>query len=220
MLSKRLKCIADFVDCNSSIIDIGCDHGFLDIYLTLNKNCKCIASDISENVLVNTRKNIDKYNMNGKIDIVCSNGLNKINVKKNDIVIISGMGTSTIINILNNEKISKISNLIIQSNNDLCLLRKSCIKLGFYIYDEKMIVDHNKIYTIIYFKRGYQKYNNLDYLFGPIARKNRYYSNIYKIIYDKNKNILEQIPNNKFILHLRQYTYLYKIKKFTSMRFL
>ena len=37
-LSKRLKAIADLVDKDSKIIDVGCDHALLDIYLLKNKN--------------------------------------------------------------------------------------------------------------------------------------------------------------------------------------
>ena len=48
-LSKRLKKIADYVSDNSSLVDIGCDHGLLDIYLVQNKNnIKVVASDINK----------------------------------------------------------------------------------------------------------------------------------------------------------------------------
>ena len=36
-LSKRLKEIANLMDKNSVIADIGCDHALLDIYLIQNK---------------------------------------------------------------------------------------------------------------------------------------------------------------------------------------
>ena len=40
-LSLRLKKIAKYVDDYSNIVDIGCDHGLLDIYLVqTNKNIK------------------------------------------------------------------------------------------------------------------------------------------------------------------------------------
>ena len=35
-LSKRLEVIANLVD-TKRVIDVGCDHGYLDIYLTLYK---------------------------------------------------------------------------------------------------------------------------------------------------------------------------------------
>ena len=36
-LSKRLEAISSLVPNNSKIIDIGCDHGLLDIYLYQKK---------------------------------------------------------------------------------------------------------------------------------------------------------------------------------------
>ena len=37
-LSKRLKAITEFVDKEDRIIDIGCDHALLDIYIKENIN--------------------------------------------------------------------------------------------------------------------------------------------------------------------------------------
>ena len=36
-ISKRLEAISSLVPVNSNIIDIGCDHALLDIYLIQNK---------------------------------------------------------------------------------------------------------------------------------------------------------------------------------------
>lgn len=43
-LSKRLEVVASFVNDNSKVIDIGCDHGLLSIYLVnkyknIKSNC-------------------------------------------------------------------------------------------------------------------------------------------------------------------------------------
>ena len=53
-LSKRLETVASYVDDNAKLVDIGCDHGLLDIYLAQNrKNITIIASDINKNALDN-----------------------------------------------------------------------------------------------------------------------------------------------------------------------
>ena len=47
-ISRRLEAIASLVEDNKKIIDIGCDHALLDIYLIKNKkNLNIIASDIN-----------------------------------------------------------------------------------------------------------------------------------------------------------------------------
>lgn len=215
MLSIRLQKIADMIAEGSNVIDIGCDHGFLDIYLTSVKNCTCIASDISENVLKNTRINIKKYNLSSKIAVVCSDGLSNIDVNGYDTIVISGMGTSTILDILDNDKVFD-KNLIIQSNNDLEMLRRVMVDRGFYIFDEKVVFDKNKYYVIIYFKNGVKEYNEYDYLFGPIARLNIENYDYYKYLLDKNLEIIKNISkdNDKY---KELEDYIYKIKKFTCI---
>ena len=53
-ISKRLASIASYVEDDASLIDIGCDHGLLDIYLyQTKKNIKIIASDVNQNALNN-----------------------------------------------------------------------------------------------------------------------------------------------------------------------
>ena len=60
-ISKRLEAISSLVPIDSKIIDIGCDHGLLDIFLYQQKiSKKIIASDVNENSLNNAKENIRK----------------------------------------------------------------------------------------------------------------------------------------------------------------
>ena len=60
-LNKRLETVASFVDDNSNVIDVGCDHALLTIYLVqTKKNIKALASDINEGPLEGAKKNISK----------------------------------------------------------------------------------------------------------------------------------------------------------------
>ena len=120
-LSSRLNRIADYIDDGDQIVDVGCDHGLLDIYLVQRrKNIKIIASDVNVNALNNAKKNIAKYNLNDCITTVLSDGLDNINMTGINTVVISGMGSHTIAGILykNIRKLKKVNKLILQSNND------------------------------------------------------------------------------------------------------
>ena len=45
-LSLRLSAIADMVTEGNRLVDVGCDHGYLPVYLVLNKKIpKAIAAD-------------------------------------------------------------------------------------------------------------------------------------------------------------------------------
>jgi len=198
ILSKRLQAVATLVDIKSRVIDVGCDHAYLDIYLTQNNDNKCIATDINKNALEIAKKNIKKYNLSNKIETKLTNGLTDIKVKDNDNIVICGMGTYTILEILKTNNLS--NTLIISSNNNIDILRKEVINLGYYIDSEIFIIDKNKPYIIIKFIKGIKKYNKLDILLGPILKNNLEYK---KYIIKKYKNILNNISKKKMLLRLK-----------------
>ena len=186
-LSKRLDEIANLIN-NEEIIDIGCDHALLDIYLTLHKNIKCIASDISEKVLEKARFNVKKYELEDKIEIVKSNGLENIELK-NQTIVIAGMGTHTILDILKDKQIN--NSLLICSNNDYELLRRKICEKKYYIKEEKAVYDNKHWYIIIRFEKGNKKYTKLDYKIGPVLKNNKEY---LEYLYDKQLKIYNKIP--------------------------
>ena len=117
-LSKRLEAISSLIPKESKVIDIGCDHGLLDIYLYQKKiSSKVIASDINESALNNAKENIKKNNLEDLIETRLGNGLDTLKETDDiDTVIISGMGAHTAIGIVKNNfnKLKNINTIIIQ----------------------------------------------------------------------------------------------------------
>jgi len=187
-ISKRLKAICDLVPKGSKVIDIGADHALTDIYLEKEKNCTCLATDISEYSILKAKENIKKYNSNVKIKL--TDGLNNI-VLTDEILIISGMGTNNIIKILN----KKITNdIIISSHTKISDLRKFMIKKGYHIEKELALKD-KYYYIITYYKYGKKK--KINYIISPFLTNNQDYMehllNHYKMKYNKNTNFLKKI---------------------------
>ena len=206
-LSKRLLSIANLVEDNSKVVDIGCDHGLVSIYLAMTKqNISIIASDINQNALDNAIKNINKYHLEDKIKTCISNGLDNINDNV-DTIIISGMGGHTIVDILTNnyQKLNNVNNIIIQSNTDIEYVRRKIVKLGYYISKEELLLDKNIYYTIILFTKGKKKYTNKEYYFGPIILETN--TKVFQIRktkeYDKLINIKNNIPKRKILTRLK-----------------
>lgn len=193
MLSKRLLEISKLIPKGTNVIDIGCDHALLDIYLTLNNDNKCIASDISEKVIQNANKNIKKYNLTDKIETIVSDGIKNIQIKNNSVIVISGMGTHTIIDIVKNIDNRKVTKLIIQSNNDLYELRNNIIKLGYIINQEKVVYDNKKYYVIIDFIKGNKKYNKKELLYGVNSIIDVDYSKYILYLINKNNEIISRL---------------------------
>ncbi|MBR2588289.1 MAG: SAM-dependent methyltransferase [Bacilli bacterium] len=144
-LKQRLQAIADLIEENSKVIDIGADHGLLDIYLAKYKNCSCLATDISKQCIEKAKENAEKYQVN--IKTMVTDGLEGINLT-DEIIVISGMGTRLIKKILNR----KITNdLIILSHTNIEELREFLKEINYKIIEEKAVRE-KKEYTIIYAK--------------------------------------------------------------------
>lgn len=179
MISKRLMSLVKYIETSDSLIDIGCDHALLDIYLIKNNYLKSIiVSDIHKSALDAGINNIKKNGLENKIDTRLGDGLEVLNDKdKINTILISGMGTSTILSILNNEYLANINKLIIQSNNNHEELRKEIIKLGFYIKDEEYFIDNKKNYINVVFERGYKVYKKDEIKYGPFLLRDYEYLN-------------------------------------------
>ena len=68
-LSARMAMNASLVPDGAKVADVGCDHGYVSLYLASKKACKkVIAMDINEGPLSHARKNIEKqYNCSSEI---------------------------------------------------------------------------------------------------------------------------------------------------------
>lgn len=217
-LDNRLKRITDFIPSDSYILDVGCDHALLDIYLALNRNnVKLIASDINENPLKIAQENIRKYNLEDKITLVKADGISKINDEV-DTVVIAGMGTSTINDIINNDlkKLKNVKKIIISSHTSSFELRENMNKKGFKIIDEAVVFDKGKYYEIIVYSNGYEKLSKLDMKYGPIIskRKDEITKAYFNERYLKLIEIYKKIPNGNKKLKDDLNKKIKEIKKF------
>jgi len=219
-ISNRLKLIASFVDDNSYIIDVGCDHALLDIFLAKTKNnVKIIASDINKGPLDSAKKNIENYNLEDKIEIKLGDGISTIS-DSTDTIIISGLGGETIIDILKDkDKLKNIKTIVLSPHSAIYEVRQYITSIGFKIKNETLIYDQNKPYIIIKVIKGKEKYTDDQLFFGPILIKNKddCFYQYYKSLKDKDIKILENIPqNNQRIIRklTKQIERLDKILKF------
>lgn len=190
MNSERIKALAEEISKKDTVVDIGCDHGYLSIYLTQNNLCKKVyASDISENALNYARKNFKKYNL--EIENFVSDGFENIPVEF-DTAVIAGMGTNTILNIISHKKTPK--KLVLGSNNEHYRLRKSLNEMGYKIVDEKAVFENNHYYIILLCIKSEQKLSEKHLKFG-ISNNEEYYT----YLLNKNKELIKKVPFKKKI---------------------
>lgn len=198
-LSDRLKSLTKYINKTDKVIDIGCDHALLDIYLVKNNIVdNIIVSDVSSNALKQGINNINKYNLTNKIDARCGNGLEVLN--DSDIVntvVISGMGSNTILKILSNKYIKNIHKLVIQSNKDYELLRRNIVSSGFIIDKEEVVEDNGKLYINIIFIKGNKEYSDTIYKYGLSSMVNK--EVYYNYLIDKYNKILSNINDESIV---------------------
>lgn len=151
MLDKRLQMCADMVSGSGIICDVGTDHAYLAAELILSGKCrKVIASDVKKGPLEAARNTIEKYGVADKVELILSDGLENIPMDGVTDVVIAGMGSETIIDIL--EKCDRLHddiNLILQPMTKSEILRKWLYENGFEIYSERLVDDGNRIYVVI-----------------------------------------------------------------------
>ena len=207
-LSKRLEVVASFIKEDSKVIDIGCDHGLLSIFLANTyKNIKIIASDVNKNALNSAIKNIKEAGLEDKIETRLGSGVEIVSPEEIDTIVIACMGSNTIVGILkySKEKLVNVNNIIVQSNTDLYFLRKNITNIGYYIEDEVLVEDKNIIYTVIKFTKGKRKYTYKELYLGPILLNNK--DKLFKI-----KNEKELKTMNMIIKNITKGHYLYRLK--------
>ncbi len=193
-MRKRLVSLASMVPLVNRVIDAGCDHALLDIYLgTKYQNTKFLAIDISSKALESARKNVISANLESRIEILQNDGLKGIELKKDDFIVISGLGTNTITRIVS-ERLEEIENVLIQSNRDLESLRQFMFSNGFTICDEKVVFD-DSYYVFIHFKKENASYDSTDLWLGPII-KNSENKEYFEFLLKRYKKILSGIPDN------------------------
>lgn len=150
-LSKRLQACAGFVNRGDRVADIGCDHGYLSIYLLHHHIASFVfAADINEMPLASAKRNAEKFGIQNNLRFFLSNGLE--NVEKDfDVMICAGMGADTMISILSAASWLKSGKyrLILQCQSKTPSLRQFLTEEGWHIHRESVLRDGRFLYTVM-----------------------------------------------------------------------
>ena len=173
MISNRLLCVAKMVDNANLLVDVGCDHAFLSIYLIKNNLCKKIINIDNKSLpLENGKKNVEKYNLKSNIEFILNNGLNNLKItEKIDYISICGIGASNIVNIIKNN-LNNPKYYICQTSVDPFLIRKYLKQNNYFLVDEQIIYENKKYYETLKFSK-LNKTNikdDFDIYIGPIIK--------------------------------------------------
>ena len=151
-LSKRLEAVASLADPGETVADVGCDHGYVGIWLIQQKLfSKVIAMDVRPGPLEAARKNIQLYQVEDQIEIRLSDGLDMLSQGEADCMICAGMGGALTCRILNHhlQKVKAMKQVILQPQSELHLVRKFLRTNGFLILREEIVMEDGKYYPMM-----------------------------------------------------------------------
>lgn len=205
---KRINTLVRLIDPCDNVIDVGSDHAYLAVNLLKNNIAKFVVNvDINKKPLEQGIINLTKSNLLDKTLNIQNDGLK--NLEYNDLVnkeyeylVVSGLGSHIIIDILMHNKLL-INNFILQTNKNEFILREWLYKNKFKIIKETFI-EENKIHYPIFVVVKSNRKHLISYenkLLGNRANIEniKSYSEylIYKKNYIENENINARIKQTK-----------------------
>ena len=150
-ISDRLLACAGFVNPGDRVADVGCDHGYLGIYL-LKRNIarSVIASDLRKGPLQSAKDNGALYGVADRMEFYLSDGLKNV-PHDFDTMVCAGMGAETMISILEAAPWLQQEGyrLILQCQIKNCLLRRWLSENHFRILNEQILRDGKFLYTVL-----------------------------------------------------------------------
>lgn len=150
-LSNRLHACCRFIHPGDRVADVGCDHGYLGIYL-LQKGIarSVIASDINEMPLESARQNASKYGVADRMSFHLCGGVRHL-PHNFDTLVCAGMGADTIMTILSDAPWlrDKKYRLILQCQSKRSDLRRYLHQHDYAIRRETLAQDGKFLYPVM-----------------------------------------------------------------------
>lgn len=151
-LSLRLSAIADMVTTGNRLVDVGCDHGYLPVYLIQQKKIpSAIAMDVRKGPLSRAKEHIRQYGLEEYIQTRLSDGLENLKAGEGDTLVIAGMGGPLMERILTDGQSVRdsFSEMILQPQSDIPHFRRFIQSQGFQVVEEKMVEEEGKFYPMM-----------------------------------------------------------------------
>ena len=193
-LSNRLLAVAKQVDKDARVADIGTDHGYLAVYLTINNiSDYVIATDRAKGPLTSATQLVELLSLDTKIDTRLGDGLDVLSPGEADTICIAGMGGMTMIDILRShpEIVGSVKKLILQPQRGASKVRRYLMENGMRIICEDIAEDDGFYYVVIVAEQGEMELTEDEIAFGPYLLHNGH--PLYKDMLSLKRRDLEQL---------------------------
>ena len=172
-LSPRLQAVAELVDQDARVIDVGTDHAMIPVWLVqTGRAVHVLATDIRSGPLENAAALVARTGAVESIRLLQTDGLTDIGPENGDTVIIAGMGGETIISILSAAPWTKENvRLILSPQSKKEDLRRYLTENGYCIHREQLVKDAGRVYPILCARGGTApKYTRAELNLGLLSQ--------------------------------------------------
>lgn len=148
-LSKRLQTLAEMVSEGVRVVDVGCDHGYLDIDLVQSgKIPGALAMDVRKGPLSAAAQHVQEAGLLDRIETRLSDGLEMFEAGEAECLVCAGMGGPLMQRILTAEpeKPKSFQEMILQPQSELREFRKFLRDFGYEIIEERIVWEEGKYY--------------------------------------------------------------------------
>lgn len=200
-LSDRLLAVAGLVTPGNRIADVGCDHGYIPIYLYEEGIIPgAVAMDVNRGPLLRAEEHIREHGLGQYIETRLSDGVQNLRPAEADTVIIAGMGGPLMEKIIGEgrENLASVEELILQPQSEIGHFRHFLQDNGYAVVQEDMVLEEGKYYPMMKAVPGVQRYTQeYEYQFG-------------KRLIEKSHPVLlrflreEKAAHERLLSHLRQ----------------
>ena len=178
-LSKRLQAVADMVSVGNRVCDVGCDHGFVSIYLVEQGiSPRVLAMDVRKGPLSAATEHVSERGLTAYIETRLSDGLHNYNIGEADTLVCAGMGGRLMQRIISEEqeKTDSFQEMVLQPQSELEDFRRFLYQQGYHITEENMIEEDGKFYPLMLVKKSEQTAPVPDRIacrYGPLLLRNQ-----------------------------------------------
>jgi len=158
VLSRRLQSLVAMVSPGKCVADVGCDHGFVSIYLVQQGiSPKVLAMDVRQGPLSRAEEHIREYGLEDYIETRLSDGLLEFREGEAESLVCAGMGGKLMMKILteSESKAKSLDELILQPQSELPAFRRFLKESGYRTLDENIVCEDGKFYFL--FKVRFEK---------------------------------------------------------------
>lgn len=150
-LTPRLQMAAELCGRPESVIDVGCDHGYLCTWLVQHGTGRAVACDIRPGPLEKAKETIAAAGLEEQIRPVLCDGLSAFGPEDGQTVVICGMGGETIAAILEAAPWTAdgAHRLVLQPMTNAPRLRAWLRTHGYSVRQERLAREGKRLYCLI-----------------------------------------------------------------------